>query len=224
MPPASGSAFERITASVPAPVTLLEDTVVTLQTLTPISTDEAKAGDSLIFLVSENIMVKGVLAIPRGATVHGAVVSCKRPGTLTGSPELILKLTSLDLGGQNYPLYSHLFRVKGTSKTRSTEKKVVGGAAVGALVGDINYLQNGGISNKGQAAAMGKDAAIGAGVGTAVAAATPGPEIRIPSEAAVEFSLAAPITVVPVGAAEAERLAEGLNLGGPSLYVRGETP
>jgi hypothetical protein len=76
----------------------------------------------------------------------------------------------------------------------------------------------------GRAASVGTDATIGAGVGTLVAAATPGPGIWIPSEAEVDFYLAAPVTVTPVSAKEAARLAQGLHSGGPNLYLRGDTP
>jgi hypothetical protein len=57
-------------------------------------------------------------------------------------------------------------------------------------------------------------------VGTMVSAATPGPAVWIPVEAQVDFYLAAPITVPPVSAKDAARLAQGLRTGGPTLYVR----
>lgn len=223
----------------PAPVTVLEDTPLTLQVLTPIVTGDARDGDDILLLVAGDVRVGDVLAIPRGATVHGTVAAVKRSGTLTGAPELTLKLVSLELGGRSYPLYSHLFRVKGLSKTHPTEKKVVGGAVIGALIGGINMSKGTGVSSGNStgaaatpsssavspsAAGMGVGAAAGAGVGTAVAAISSGPVLRIPSEAEVEFSLASPITIKPVSAKEAARLAEGLNPGGPTLYVRGETP
>ena len=71
---------------------------------------------------------------------------------------------------------------------------------------------------------MGTGAAVGAGVGTLVAVATPGPVLSIPAEAQLEFTLASPISVAPVSAKEADRLGRGLHPGGPVLYVRGETP
>jgi len=64
--------------------------------------------------VIQDVTFGGVLAIPRGATVHGVIADAKNvgSGTLTGSSELALQLTSLDLGGQTYPLQSDLFKVK----------------------------------------------------------------------------------------------------------------
>lgn len=54
-------------------------------------------------------------------------------------------------------------------------------------------------------------AAVGAGVCTLVSAASAGTTIRIPAESEVEFQLASPITVTPVSAKEATRLAQGLH-------------
>ena len=65
-----------------------------------------------------------MLAIPRGATVHGVVTEVKKAGDLTGSPELALKLTSLDLGGQSYPLDTDQFKVKGPGKGEQTADNI----------------------------------------------------------------------------------------------------
>jgi hypothetical protein len=118
-------------------------------------------------------------------------------------------------------LDTYQFKVTGTSKTGPTETKAIRGAYVGALVGGIaGGSKNGSVSDAGRVANMGAGAAMGAGVGTMVSAATPGPGIWIPSEAQVDFYLAAPVTVAQVSEKEAARLAQGLHSGGPSLYVR----
>jgi hypothetical protein len=163
--------------------------------------------------------------------LHGIVVQVRKAVKLTGSPEVILKLVSLDLEGRSYPLYCYEFMVEGTSKTPPTVTKVKTGAAYGTLVGavvgaalDASTNGTGTPSVVGTLAGMGAGAAVGAGVGTAVAAASPGPEIDIPAESQIDFYLALPISVVPVSRREAARLSEGLYSGGPVLYVRGETP
>jgi hypothetical protein len=52
-------------------------------------------------------------------------------------------------------------------------------------------------------------------------AASSGPRAWIPAEALVTFHLNTPLTVDPVSAQEAARLAQGLYPGGPNLYRRG---
>jgi hypothetical protein len=218
-----------VTGAQMAQITILEDTLIRVMTNEPINSKRAERGMPMLFTVSEDVLVGDALAIPRGATVHGEVIKSKRSGVLTGSPELTFKLVSLDLGGRNYPLYTYQFKVTGTSKTGPTETKALRGAAVGAVAGALlgGVSAKGGVQEAdgtGRAVSMATGAAVGAGVGTAVSAATPGPGIWIPSEAQIDFYLSSPIAVTPVSAKEAARLEEGLRPGGPSLYVRGDTP
>jgi hypothetical protein len=175
-----------------------------------VDSKHAEQGTPLDFTVIRDVTVNGWLAIPRGATVHGVVTESKNAGQLSGSPELALRLTSLDLGGRTYPLDSDEFRVKGPSKTGRTAGNIIGGAVLGAIIG--------GAAGGGGGAAIG--AVAGGTVGTAVSGAMHGPNAWIPAEALVTFRLSAPLTVEPVSQQEAARLAAGLNPGGPTLYRR----
>jgi guanyl-specific ribonuclease Sa len=197
-----------------APVTIPQGTLLQVRTSEPVSSKRAEEGTAVQFTVIRDVVFGGVLAIPRGATVHGVVTETKKSGALAGSPELALQLTSLDLGGQNYPLHSDLFKVKGPNKAGQTVRNAFGTALLGALIG--------GVADRGTGAAIG--AATGAGVGTAVTAASPGPGVWIPAEALVDFHLAAPVTVTPVSPQEAARLAQALYPGGPFRYRRGVYP
>ncbi len=175
-----------------------------------VDSKRAKEGTPLDFTVIRDVTVNGWLAIPRGATVHGIITESKNAGQLSGSPELALRLTSLDLGGRNYPLDSDEFRVKGPGKTAHTAGNIIGGTLLGAIIG--------GAAGGGGGAAIG--AVAGGTVGTAVSGATRGPSAWIPAEALVTFHLNTPVTVAPVSEQEAARLAQGLYPGGPTLYRR----
>jgi len=195
------------------PVTIPQGTVIQLRTTEPVDSKRAKGGEPVQFTVIQDVTYGGVLDIPRGATVHGVIADAKNvgSGTLTGSSELALQLTSLDLGGQTYPLQSDLFKVKAPGKGGRTAGNIVGGALIGALIG--------GAAGGGGGAAIG--AAAGGTVGTAASAAESGPRAWIPAEALVTFHITAPVTVNPVDPQEAARLAQGLYPGGPNLYRRG---
>lgn len=198
------------------PVTLPAGTLLQVRTAEAVDNKRATDGTPVQFTVIRDVTVGGALAIPRGATVHGVVTEAKKVGSgeLAGSSELALALTSLDLGGQNYPLSSDQFKVKGPNKAGRTVGDALGGALLGAIIG--------GAVGRGSGAAIG--AGAGAAAGTAASAATPGPNVWIPSEALVTFHLMAPVTVNPVSPQEAARLAQGLYEGGPSLYRRGYAP
>lgn len=206
-------------------VTVLENTRLSAITNSRINTTRIHEGETLEFMLEEDVLVDDLLVIPRGATLHGSVVQVRKAGRLTGSPELILKLVSLDLEGRNYPVYSYEFKVEGTSKTQPTESKIKTGTVIGAVVGAaLNGSAHGTPSAVGTLAGMGTGAAVGAGTGTVVAAVSPGPVVDIPAESQIDFYLASPIAVTPVSRREAARLSEGLYSGGPVLYVRGVRP
>jgi hypothetical protein len=193
------------------PVTIPQGTLLQLRTSEPVNSKRAKEGEQVQFTVIRDVVFGGVLAIPRGATVHGVVTETKKAGDLKGGAELALKLTSLDLGGQNYPLDTDQFKVKGPGKGGQTANNIIGGAMIGTIIGCI--------ADRGIGCAAG--AGAGAVAGTAVSAASPNPGAWIPAEALVDFHLNAPLTVMPVSAQEANRLAQGLYSGGPNLYRRG---
>jgi len=195
------------------PVTIPAGTLLQVRTSEPVDSKRAKDGEPVQFTVIQDVVAGGYLAIPRGATVHGVVTEVKNEGSghLAGSSVLALALTSLDLGGQSYPLNTDQFKVKGPNKAGQTASNAVGGALIGAIIGCA--------VGRGPGCAIG--AGVGAAGGTAASAASGGPRVWIPAEALVTFHINAPLTVNPVSPQEAARLAQGLYPGGPSLYRRG---
>ena len=193
------------------PVTIPQGTLLQLRTSEALNSKRAKDGEPVQFTVIRDVAYGGVLAIPKGATVHGVVTEAKKAGDLGGSPELALKLTSLDLGGQSYPLDTDQFKVRGPNKAGQTVGSAVSGGIIGTIIGCA--------VGRGFGCAVGAGAGLAAG--TAASAASPGPGVWIPAEALVTFHLNTPVTVNPVDAQEAARLAQGLYSGGPSLYRRG---
>jgi len=178
----------------------------------PVASQHAKAGQPVQFMLISDVTLGGVLAIPRGAVLHGEVTDSYHPGPgqISGSPVLALELDSLDLGGQTYQIASDEFRVKGPNKAGQTVGNAVGAGVVGTIIG---CAVGGGVG-----CAVGAGAGVAAG--TIATSASSGPGVWIPAEALVSFHLAAPLTVNPVSQEEAARLAQGLYSGGPRLYQR----
>jgi hypothetical protein len=198
------------------PVTLAQGTLLKVRTSEPLTSKKAQVGMPVQFTVVRDVYAAGVLAVPRGATIHGHVTDVKHSGAVGGSPELALTLESLDLGGQDYPLDTTPFSVKGPNKAGRTVGNAFGGAILGAIIG--------GAVGGGGGAAIG--AGAGAVGGTAATAATPGPQVWIPAEALMDFHLNTPLTVTPVSWQEAQRLAANAPPPSqrPTLYRRGYYP
>lgn len=194
------------------PVTLTPGTLIQVRTSEPVDSKRAVDGTPVQFTLIQDVTAGGVLAIPRGATLHGVITEVKQThsGELGGHSELALTLTSLDLGGQNYPIQTDEFKVKGPSKTGETVSNALTGGLLGTIIGCA--------AGRGAGCAIGAGAGVAAG--TAASAASSGPRAWIPAEALVTFHLAAPLTVNPVSPQEAARLAQGLYPGGPTLYRR----
>jgi YMGG-like Gly-zipper len=87
--------------------------------------------------------------------------------------------------GTTYKVQSGYYNVHGEARGKRTAETVGGGAGLGALIGAI--------------AGRGKGAAIGAGIGAAtgggIQALGHGPQIKIPSETKIDFTLKTPVTV-----------------------------
>jgi len=199
------------------PVSVAQGTLLKVRTSEPLTSKRAKDGEVVQFTVVRDVYAGPVLAIPRGATITGKVVDVKKAGALGGSAELALKLDTLNLDGTSYPIDSDLFSVKSPNKAGHTVGNAIGGAILGAVIG--------GAIGGGGGAAIG--AGAGAVGGTAASAATPGPQIWIPSEALLDFHLNTAVTVTPVSRAEAQRLAANampLQSRRPTLYRRGYYP
>ena len=197
------------------PVTLTPGTLLQLRTSEAIDSKRAVNGAPVQFTVIQDVTAGGALAIPRGATVHGVISEVKQVGhDLGGSSELALMLTSVDLGGQTYPLQSDVFKVKSPNKAGQTAGNAIAGGLIGTIIGCA--------AGRGVGCAVGAGAGVAAG--TAASAAENGPAAWIPAEAQVTFHLVQPVTLNPVSAEEAARLAQGLYPGGPTLYRRGPGP
>jgi len=164
---------------------------------------QTKTGDRFDGIVVNDVAADGAIAIPRGAAVHGIVVEAKKSGAISGRGELSLQLSSISLGGQDYPVVSDVWTHNGADKAvQSVDSALVGGV-LGALVG--------------AAAGGGQGAAIGAGVGGAAglgtSAASHNGQVYVPAEGLLTFHLAQPATVATVSQEEMDRLAQG---AGPS--------
>ena len=152
------------------------------QTLDSASTQQ---GASFSGVVSSDVLVDGLVAIPAGSAVSGHVDDVKDAAHFKGSASLTLSLASITRRGEHIPVTTDPYTVQGKGRGSNTAEKVGGGAAVGAILG--------GIFGGGKGAAIG--AAAGGGTGAGVNAITRGQQVLVASETVVRFRLQTPVTV-----------------------------
>jgi hypothetical protein len=142
-------------------------------------------GDIFRASLETDLVIGGSVVARKGTDVYGRLANAQEAGHIKGSAELQLELTRMVVNGQDYPVVSSDYTLKGKGRGANTAEKVGGGAAVGAIIGAI--------AGGGKGAAIG--AGVGAGAGGAVQVFTRGQQVKVPSETLLEFRLQQPVTV-----------------------------
>lgn len=171
----------------PQKVTIPSGTVLAVRLVDTIDTTTAQAGQTFHATLDTPLSVEGEVAIPSGYDVEGHVVEVKSAGKFAGQSELKLQLDRISVGTKYYSVSTDQYFRQGSSRGKNTAEKVGAGAGIGAIIGAI--------AGGGKGAAIG--AAAGGGLGGGVQAATKGQQIKLPSETVLNFTLQAPVSVLP---------------------------
>jgi len=166
-------------------VTIPAGSRISVRTIDAIDAAKNQVGDRFQATLEEPITLDGNVVLARGGDVYGRLAEAKEAGTFSGKSNLRLELTGLAVNGQTVPIVTGDYEVSGKSRSASTAKRSVGGAAAGSVIGAL--------------AGGGKGAAIGAGVGAGVGAGsevvTQGDDVKVPSETVLEFTLQQDVSV-----------------------------
>jgi hypothetical protein len=172
-----------------SPVTIPAGQSLLVRMIDGVDSKKNNVGDIFHASLETDLNVNGALVARKGTDVYGRLAEAKGAGHISGSSELQLELTRLVINGQDYPVVSSDYTLKGKGRGANTAEKVGGGAVLGAIIGGI--------------AGGGRGAAIGAGAGSAAGAGvqvfTRGQQVKVPSETLLEFRLQQPVTVSAQG-------------------------
>jgi hypothetical protein len=177
----SSSAMTGVSDSITVPA----GSTISVRMIDGVDSSKNQIGDRFQASLQEPLEVDGVVVAPKGADVYGRLTEAKEAGRLAGRSQLKLELTDIVINGRRQPIVTGEYQTAGSSRTASTAKRSVGGAALGAVIG--------GIAGGGSGAAIG--AGVGAGAGAATNTITKGEQVKVPSETLLEFRLQQPLTV-----------------------------
>jgi hypothetical protein len=175
-------------------VTIPAGTVVTVRMIDAIDAKTNQPGQEFAATLDSPMVHGDRVMIPKGAEARVRLVNAKQSGSMSGSSQLEVQLIALTSNGTTYQVSTGSAVQTGSSRGKSTGKRVGFGALAGGLIGGI--------------AGGGKGMAIGAGAGAAtggiVQAVTKGPQVKIPPETKLDFTLKTPLTVKVPAPAKAQ--------------------
>ena len=173
----------------PAPqkVTIPTGTSMSIRLVDAIDSETAQPGQTFHATLDSPLAVDGDIAVPAGYDVEGHIVAVQSAGKFQGKSLLTLQLDRITVGSMIHSIQTDQYHREGSSRGKNTAEKVGAGAVIGAIIG--------GIAGGGKGAGIG--AAAGGGIGGGVQAATKGQQIKLPSETVLNFTLQAPVSVIP---------------------------
>ena len=165
-------------------------TQLALATTSRICTNTNRQGDPFVATLSESVTAGGV-TIPAGAQVRLRITQLKKSENANDEAVLAFVVEQITFGGRSFPVKASIAAAPDVEQVRTTSKgsdakKVIGGAILGAAVGQI----------------LGKDtkstvigAATGAAAGTAAAVATGDYDACIPQGGRITIALSEPLQI-----------------------------
>jgi hypothetical protein len=156
-------------APTPKPKIVPTGTALAIVLEQELSTKTAKVEDPVVASLAEDVSVDGEVLLPRGAEVHGHVVSSVRSGRTKGRARIVVAFNEVRVNSRSYTIDATGFDVTAGSSKGKDAKIAGGSAAAGAIIG--------GIAGGGSGALKG--GLIGGAVGGGAVLATRGVEVEL---------------------------------------------
>ena len=162
------------------------DSVIGLQTETPLSSERARVEDRVEARVLRDVRVGGQVAIPAGTRALGSVTVVERGGKFKERARLGIRFHTLVMAdGTRVPITTDTLYRSGNAPGNGSAAKIGGGAVAGAILGAI--------IGGGKGAAVG--ATTGAGAGTAAVVTGDRSEATFPAGSELTARILSPVTI-----------------------------
>lgn len=147
--------------------TIAAGSTLNLSSGSTICTNTSKVGQHFTATLTDAVTGSNGAVIPAGATADVEVTELKRSENANDNVVMGFRVASVRFGGHTYPVsattsYAQVTKVRNEPKSKDVQK-VVGGAAIGAIAGQI-------LGHSTKATVIG--AAVGGAAGAGAAAAT----------------------------------------------------
>ncbi len=158
------------------------NTPLTLELLTPLSSETTTVESPVRARLKQAISVDGYTILPVGTVLTGTVTEVAQSGRVKGRSRVAFTFNSATVAGAREKLSTNPIIFEGEASTGQDATKIGVGAGVGAVIG--------GILGGGSGAAKG--AAIGGAAGTGAVLATKGKEVTVAEGADIAATLSDP--------------------------------
>ncbi len=166
-------------------------TKITVQMDTEINSESSSKDDTFLVKVAKPLKVRGVAVLSIGETIEGRVTNVKSAssGGKSGKLEVVFEILKLDSGETRKieAILVNPIEVK-SSQTKSV-LAILGGTAIGGILGAITKSANGALIGAG----------IGAGAGTGAALLRKGKQVKIKTDEKFEIELKKSVTLPAQG-------------------------
>jgi hypothetical protein len=162
------------------------DSVIGLQTDTPLTSERARVEDPVEARVTRDVKVGDEVAIPAGTRVLGTVTLVERGGKIKERARLGLRFHTVVLGdGTRLPMRTDTIYREGASPSGQSAAKIGGAAVGGAILGAILGGKKGAVLG----------GSVGAAGGTAAVMAGDRNEATLPAGSPLTVRVQEPVTV-----------------------------
>lgn len=160
---------------------LKSGTKIRVQMDNEINSKVSSKDDTFTATVSDPVSVSKVVVLPSGTTIEGRILKVKQAetGGKDGSLEVVFETLKLE-NGKTRKIEAVLVKeIKAKSSSTGKVLAILGGTALGGIIGAVSNVDNGALIGAG----------IGAGAGTGTALLQKGKNVRIKADEKFEIRL-----------------------------------